>query len=167
MQHLYVPLYFHAFYYKFSQILFQPKPSPLRLLLLAPNAISSNEILPAILSPPPAPLTGLSSFLPPFGTRPPRDNILSQYRDAIVSLSERLGTDNWFLGSRLEFHPQSPDLNTQTLFSEPTPLDALAFAYLYCLLHSHETIRIEVTRRVNLVAWEWRVRCLVQSGFTQ
>ncbi|EDR14223.1 uncharacterized protein LACBIDRAFT_305846 [Laccaria bicolor S238N-H82] len=131
-------------------ILFQPTPSPLRLLLLTPNAISSNDILPAILSPPPPPLTGLSSFLPPFGTRPPRANILSQYRDAIVSLSERLGTDKWFLGS-----------------SDPTPLDALAFAYLHCLLHSHETIRIEVTRRVNLVAWEWRVRCLVRSGFTQ
>jgi len=97
MQHLYVLSIFHAFYHKFTQILFQPIPSPLRLLLLAPNAISPNEILPVILSPPRAPLTGLSSFLPPFGTRPPRANILSQYRDAIVSLSERLGTDKCFL----------------------------------------------------------------------
>lgn len=76
--------------------------------------------------------------------------ILSSYRDAIASLSERLGTDKWFLDS-----------------SEPTPLDALAFAYLYCLLHAHDTIRFEVTRRVNLVAWEWRVRCQVLDKFTQ
>jgi len=49
--------------------------------------------------------------------------------------------------------------------SQPTPLDALAFAYLHCILHSSDTIRIEVTRRVNLVAWEWRVRCLVRECF--
>jgi metaxin len=54
----------------------------------------------------------------------------------------------WFLGS-----------------SHPTPLDALVFAYLHCILHTSDTIRIEVTRRVNLVAWEWRVRCLVREAF--
>ena len=51
--------------------------------------------------------------------------------------------------------------------SEPTPLDALAFAYLHCLLHAHGTIRIEVTRRVNLVAWEMRVRRQIIDKFTQ
>jgi len=50
-------------------------------------------------------------------------------------------------------------------YSQPTPLDALAFAYLHCILHSSDTLRIEVTRRVNLIAWEWRVRCLVREGF--
>jgi metaxin len=95
-------------------------------------------------------LSGLSSFLPPFGTRVSTPAILSSYRDAIASLSERLGTDKWFLGS-----------------SEPTPLDALAFAYLHCLLHAHNTIRIDVTRRVNLVTWEMRVRSQIIDKFTQ
>jgi hypothetical protein len=56
-------------------------------------------------------------------------------------------------------------LNLTFLNSQPTPLDALVFAYLHCILHSSDTIRIEVTRRVNLVAWEFRVRCLVREGF--
>ena len=51
-------------------------------------------------------------------------------------------------------------------FSEPTPLDALAFAYLHCILHASNVLRIEVTRRVNLVAWEGRVRCFVRERFT-
>lgn len=50
--------------------------------------------------------------------------------------------------------------------SEPTPLDALAFAYLHTILKSNDqSFRIEVTRRVNLVAWEWRVRELVRAAF--
>lgn len=50
--------------------------------------------------------------------------------------------------------------------SDPTPLDALAFAYLHTILNSKDqAFRIEVTRRVNLVAWEWRVRDLVRTAF--
>ncbi|KAI0816001.1 hypothetical protein BC628DRAFT_1424377, partial [Trametes gibbosa] len=68
---------------------------------------------------------------------------------AIASLSERLGTDKWFLGS-----------------SSPTALDALVFAYLHSILHSKEhTLRFEVTRRVNLVAWERRIQSQVRGGF--
>jgi metaxin len=49
--------------------------------------------------------------------------------------------------------------------SEPTPLDALAFAYLHSILHSSDNVRIEVCRRANLVAWELKVRRLVSEGF--
>ncbi|EAU88788.1 hypothetical protein CC1G_01161 [Coprinopsis cinerea okayama7 len=106
--------------------------------------------LQTVLSPPPAPLSGFTSILPAFGTRVNPTAIISQYREAIVSLSERLGTDKWFLGS-----------------NEPTPLDALAFAYLHCLLASPEALRFEVTKHVNLVAWEWRVREQVRNAFTR
>ncbi|KAF4615173.1 hypothetical protein D9613_002657 [Agrocybe pediades] len=128
----------------------KPPPSYLHSLLFPSSTPPISESLQKILSAPPAPLTGLLSFLPPTGARINTASILSQYRDAIASLSDRLGTDNWFLGS-----------------AEPTPLDALAFAYLHCILESSDTVRIEVTRRVNLVAWEWRVRCLVREGFKQ
>ncbi|KAK0228765.1 hypothetical protein IW262DRAFT_639112 [Armillaria fumosa] len=123
-------------------LLVQPAPSPFSLAETKTRPIES------ILAPPPAPLSGLTSLLPPFGTRIPRETVQSRYREAIGALSERLGTDKWFLSSEA-----------------PTPLDALVFAYLHCILHSKDTIRIEVTRRVNLVAWEWRVRGLVRAAF--
>lgn len=48
----------------------------------------------------------------------------------------------------------------------PTALDALIFAYLHCILHTKDNaIRVEVTRRVNLVAWEHRVSSQVRMGF--
>jgi metaxin len=47
----------------------------------------------------------------------------------------------------------------------PTALDALVFAYLHTILHAQDSIRIEVTKRVNLVAWEWRVRTQVSAAF--
>jgi len=49
--------------------------------------------------------------------------------------------------------------------SSPTPLDALAFAYLHSILHASDNIRIEVSRRANLVAWELKVRHLVSEAF--
>ena len=49
--------------------------------------------------------------------------------------------------------------------SGPTPLDALAFAYLHSILHSSDNIRIDVSRRANLVAWELKVRHLVNECF--
>ena len=84
-----------------SQILYQTPPSYLHSILFPSSTPPLSESLQKILSPPPAPLSGLSSFLPPFGTRVSTSAILSSYRDAIASLSERLGTDEWFLGSRL------------------------------------------------------------------
>lgn len=94
---------------------------------------------------------------------------MAQYRDAIASLSERLGTDKWFLNSacvEFIFHLVII-LKSIFVFSEPTPLDALAFAYLHCILHSSDAVRIEVTKRVNLVAWEWRVRGVIRGAFIQ
>ncbi|RPD66641.1 hypothetical protein L226DRAFT_479461 [Lentinus tigrinus ALCF2SS1-7] len=128
-------------------VLNQPSPSSL-LSLLSPYQHKARP-LEAVLPHPPAPLFGISSLLPPYGTHVDVDAIELQYRDAIASLSERLGTDKWFLGS-----------------SSPTALDALVFAYLHCILHSKDhTLRFEVTRRVNLVAWERRVQSQVRSGF--
>lgn len=53
--------------------------------------------------------------------------------------------------------------------SEPTPLDALLFAYLHIALNPHtkelEKARAEITHRVNLVAWEHKVRVQVQAAF--
>ncbi|OJA18777.1 hypothetical protein AZE42_01631 [Rhizopogon vesiculosus] len=112
------------------------------------TAVVRGRALGVTLSPPPAPLTGLSSVLPPFGTNITLSSIQGQYAEAIASLSERLGTDRWFLASE-----------------NPTALDALAFAYLHGLLHSQDSTRIEVTRHVNLVAWEQRVRTQVEAAF--
>jgi metaxin len=54
-----------------------------------------------------------------------------------------------------------------TFCSGPTALDALAFAYLHSILNSaDDNIRVEVARRVNLVAWEKRVRDVVNTTFT-
>ena len=51
-------------------------------------------------------------------------------------------------------------------FRSPTALDALAFAYLHTILDSKsETLRFEVSRRVNLVAWEQRVSTDVKAAF--
>ncbi|KAG8217595.1 hypothetical protein J3R82DRAFT_5746 [Butyriboletus roseoflavus] len=102
----------------------------------------------AILSPPPPPSTGFTSPFPPFGANIDPSVIHARYAEAIAALSDRLATDKWFLDS----------LN-------PTALDALLFAYLHTLLHSKESIRIQVTRRPNLVAWERSLRTHVQTAF--
>ena len=49
-------------------------------------------------------LTGLSSLMPPFGTRVPHKLVIEKYREAITALSYRLGQDKWFLGSRWVIH---------------------------------------------------------------
>ncbi|KAJ7157012.1 hypothetical protein C8R43DRAFT_998054 [Mycena crocata] len=126
-----------------------PAPSYLMSLLTFPQKPS--RPLESILSPPPPPLSGLSTIFPIYGTRISPKLIESRYRDAISAIADRLGTDKWFLGS-----------------SEPTPLDALVFAYLHSILHiANHIVRIEVTRRVNLVAWELRVRGMVSAAFVR
>lgn len=55
--------------------------------------------LESMLTPPPAPLTGLASLIPPYGVHIDRTALELRYKEAIVSLSERLGTDRWFLAS--------------------------------------------------------------------
>ncbi|TFK54724.1 hypothetical protein OE88DRAFT_1623709 [Heliocybe sulcata] len=107
----------------------------------------------SILTPPPAPLTGLASLFPPYGAHVPSAEVEVKYAEAISALSERLSGDKWFLGSET-----------------PTPLDALAFAYLHAILHSSTSggpLRTQVTRRVNLVAWERRVSGLVRAAFVK
>lgn len=123
-----------------------PRPSYLSLLSL--NSQPSTR-LQSIITPPPAPLTGFMSLFPPSGTRVSYAAIIAQYRDAITALSDRLSTDKWFLGSE-----------------NPTPLDALVFAYLHSIVNSQDSsLRFEVNRRVNLIAWEWRVRAVVRAAF--
>jgi hypothetical protein len=56
---------------------------------------------------------------------------------------------------------------TNTPHSAPTFLDALLFAYLHRLLASNHDVRVEVTRRINLVAWERKVASLVRGAFTK
>lgn len=55
--------------------------------------------LATILFPPPVPLTGLGTLIPPQGVNVPTATLQLKYREAITALSERLGTDKWFLGS--------------------------------------------------------------------
>ncbi|KAI0028868.1 hypothetical protein K488DRAFT_57596 [Vararia minispora EC-137] len=125
----------------------QAAPSLLHTVLQLPPS-SQHPPFETLLSPPPAPTSGLLSLLPPFGSRVPSSAILARYCDAIAALSERLGTDRWFLGS-----------------AQPTALDALAFAYLHTLLDSEDRLRVAVARRVNLVTWERRVYEQVRGAF--
>ncbi|KAI0647541.1 hypothetical protein C8Q79DRAFT_634258 [Trametes meyenii] len=128
-------------------VLHQPSISSL-LSLLSPYQTKPRS-LEAVVPHPPAPLFGISSLLPSYGTHVDVEAVEQQYKEAIASLSERLGTDKWFLGS-----------------AAPTALDALVFAYLHSILHSKEnSLRFEVTRRVNLVSWELRVQSQVRGAF--
>ncbi|KAJ3930057.1 MAG: hypothetical protein NXY57DRAFT_898860 [Lentinula lateritia] len=127
-------------------ILSQPSQSFLESILAPPAPPPASPSLDSIIVPPPPPSTGFFSFIPSYSLT--LFTVFEKYADAIKALSEKLGTDKWFLGSE-----------------HPTPLDALIFAYLYCILQSSELVRTEVTRRVNLVAWEWRVRGTVKAAF--
>ncbi|KIY73262.1 hypothetical protein CYLTODRAFT_387329 [Cylindrobasidium torrendii FP15055 ss-10] len=136
-------------------MLAQPTSSLLYRIFMFDTTVS--RPIESYMAPPLPPRAGLLSLLPPqalafLGPRIPKDAIESRYRDAIAALSDRLGTDQWFLGSK-----------------NPTPLDALLFAYLYCILslRSDSSIRAEVTRRVNLVAWENRIRSQVIQAFSR
>jgi metaxin len=143
-----------------------PRPSYLLTLVSPPSQPTTS--LKSILTPPPAPLTGFTSLFPPSGVRVSYETIFSQYRDAIAALSDRLGTDKWFLDSEYAFSSLTLPQSSHVHNSGPTPLDALAFAYLHSITNSQDSaLRFEVSRRVNLVAWEWRVRALVRAAFVQ
>ncbi|KAF7975847.1 hypothetical protein HWV62_8419 [Athelia sp. TMB] len=128
----------------------QPEHSFITSIFMQETSTPYGSPLAAILSPPPPPLSGFSSLLPPYGVHVSSAAVELQYKDAISSLSERLGTDKWLLSSE-----------------NPTALDALLFAYLHTILHtkSANALRLEITRRVNLVAWERRVRSQVAAAF--
>ncbi|KAG9012079.1 hypothetical protein FRB94_011775 [Tulasnella sp. JGI-2019a] len=102
--------------------------------------------LQTVLFPPPAPLTGVTTPLPPSGVHITAGSVNSRYREAMESISVRLGDDKWFLGSEA-----------------PTFIDALLFAYLYRALHGPKTTKYEVEKRDNLLLWEKRVRQLVSK----
>lgn len=69
------------------------------LLLYSPHSLTTSSTLSTHLTPPAAPLTGITSLFPPFGERVSLPAIQAQYRDAVIALSVRLGQDEWFLGS--------------------------------------------------------------------
>ncbi|TFY76654.1 hypothetical protein EWM64_g7358 [Hericium alpestre] len=83
----------------YLQALAQDPPSFLfQTILQLPQAHTLRPIE-TLLTPPPAPLSGVWSIIPPYGAHIPVHAIKSKFHDAIASLSERLGTDKWFLGS--------------------------------------------------------------------
>ncbi|KAF8470471.1 hypothetical protein DFH94DRAFT_211850 [Russula ochroleuca] len=126
----------------------QPLPSFFYHTVLQLPPTTAQRPVESILTPPPAPLSGFASPLPPYGARLSPNAISARYRDAIAALSECVGQHEWFLGS-----------------PGPTALDAAAFAYLHVLLHAEDDLRIEVARRVNLVHWEQRIHERVCAAF--
>ncbi|KAH9956610.1 hypothetical protein BC827DRAFT_1261765 [Russula dissimulans] len=126
----------------------QPPPSFFYQTLLQLPPSTTQRPIETILTTPPAPLSGFSSLLTPYGARLSPNAIVARYRDAIAALSERLGQQEWFLGS-----------------PGPTALDAAAFAYLHVLLHAEDDLRIEVARRANLIHWERRIHERVCAVF--
>ena len=80
------------------------QPSSQSLLSLISPFQTPSRPLEAILAHPPAPLFGISALLPPYGAHVDVAAVEQQYKDAISSLSERLGTDKWFLGSAYVLH---------------------------------------------------------------
>jgi len=107
-----------------------------------------SDDLPHLFQPPLPPLSGISNPLPPFGIHVPSSSILLQFRQAIESIAERLGTDEWFLGS-----------------SSPTFIDALLYAYLHCALQGPEYLSHEVLKNANLVNWENKVSSTIESAY--
>jgi metaxin len=129
------------------QLLAHPEPTTLASLLAPPDAPPSSELDHALPTPA-VPLFGFSSVLYSTRTRADPAQVAAEYADAVAALSERLGADAWLLGS-----------------PAPTFLDALAFAHVHAALASTDAVRAEVTRRVNLVAWERKVASAVRAAF--
>lgn len=83
------------------QILAQPPKPLLNALISAPSFQSPSHSLKVIFAQPPAPFSGLSSILPPSGSRIDISGVYAEFKNAILALSDRLSEDKWFLGSRL------------------------------------------------------------------
>lgn len=79
------------------QLLAQPS-SPALVELLFPES-NKTPSLQSFLTPPPAPSSGFFSLIPTFGVRVDTAAVESRYIEAIASLSECLGSDQWFLSS--------------------------------------------------------------------
>ncbi|KAF8682595.1 Glutathione S-transferase, C-terminal domain [Rhizoctonia solani] len=129
-----------------SALLLATPPPPFLESLLRPKP--TGVTIQSTLSPPPPPLVGLSTPLPLPQTLPrvSSKSLKIEFKEAMHALDGRLGSDEWFLGSR-----------------EPTGVDALLFAYLHCLLDTNDEIRREVTQRPNLASWHHRVKRLVED----
>jgi metaxin len=77
----------------------QPPPSFFYQTILQLPPSTAQRPVETIVTPPPAPLSGFASPLPPYGARLSPNAISARYRDAISALSECLGQHEWFLGS--------------------------------------------------------------------
>lgn len=53
----------------------------------------------SLFQPPLPPLSGISVPIPPMGLRIPTMALFIRYSEAIEAVSDRLGKDEWFLGS--------------------------------------------------------------------
>jgi metaxin len=146
------------------QILAEPPKSLLSKLTSPPSFQSPTHPLGVIFAQPLAPFSGLSSIIPPSGTQVDVSGVFAEYKNAVLALSDRLGEDKWFLESRLVPFPLLLAAISQ-FYSNPTALDALLFAYLHSILSSSHEIRLEVTRRANLVAWHYRVLHAIRPCF--
>lgn len=129
-------------------ILSQPPPTIFQPIFSFQDTRPNSQLAESIITPPLPPITGIRALLPPIlqGSRVSLSLVQSRFQEAIAALSDRLGTDKWFLGSEA-----------------PTALDALVFAYLHCLLQS--PLRSIVNNRANLTAYEFRVRGIVDGAF--
>ncbi|KAF8319352.1 hypothetical protein DL93DRAFT_2108678 [Clavulina sp. PMI_390] len=106
---------------------------------------ASESSISSFFHPPLAPVTGIWSVVPPYGLNLSYPTVIQRYEEAINAVSERLGSDQWFLGSQA-----------------PTALDAVMFSYLHrALNHKDSKVITAVRTRVNLVVWERKVRALV------
>ncbi|THH12040.1 hypothetical protein EW146_g7841 [Bondarzewia mesenterica] len=148
----------------------QPPPSFFSETVLQLPPPNPSRAIETLLTPPPAPLSGISSLIRPYGSRVSVSSMKLRYREAISSLSERLGNDKWFLGSQCVFFAHltwiaiTSSVN-HSFYRGPTALDALAFACIRTLMRSSDDLRVEVARRVNLVTWERRVYEQVRAAF--
>lgn len=111
---------------------FQPKELTLRSML-APYSTNHRPVE-TMLNPPPAPLTGFASFIPPYGVHLDRSVLELQYKEAIAALSERLSTDKWFLGSEyiLSAHRRRHKTNRYTVHRRHSTRSCLRICTAYC-----------------------------------
>ena len=109
-------------------------------------------------------MTGIASPLPTLGTHLDESAIRKQFAAALHALAERLGRDNWFLCQRYE--RASPLLfETEPRHSDPTALDAKAFAFLHAVSEVPQ-LRSELDAHPALTRWTQRVRDRVVAHFT-
>jgi len=116
----------------------------LRERLLSPHG---PEMLRNTFAPPPPPATGYTSPLPMVGMKVDHAAVHRRLADAISALSERLGKDQWFLGS-----------------NSPTELDALLFAYLHRILQTPQ-LRDHLSRTHNLARWPRHILDVVNEAY--